>query len=118
LVQHDLKQNRGISLTITCHLKSNGPTVTFNIRVRANASNNHVGGTAGDPPRLIVAVIATAVDGKANSAIIKELAKAFGLSKRDVLILSGDTSRDKRIQVTGYSAEVSNSYEELCGGNS
>ena len=38
---------------------------TFNIRVRANASNNKVGSTAGDPPRLIVAVQAPAVDGKA-----------------------------------------------------
>ena len=90
------------------------PTFTFNIRVRANASNNKVGGTAGDPPRLVVAVQAPAVDGKANSAILKELAKAFGLRSRDFAILSGETSRDKRIQVTGDSEIISKRYGELC----
>ena len=56
------------------------------IRVRPNASRNKVGGTAGDPPRLIVAVQAPAVDGKANAAVIKELATAFNLRARDFSI--------------------------------
>ena len=86
---------------------------TFNIRVRANASNNKVGGTAGDPPRLIVAVQAPAVDGKANSAIIKELAKAFGLKSRDFKIIAGETSRDKRIQATGDIEVIGKRYEDL-----
>ena len=86
----------------------------FNIRVRANASINKVGGTAGDPPRLVVAVQAPAVDGKANSAILKELAKAFGLRSRDFTILSGEISRDKRIEVSGDSEAISVSYKELC----
>ena len=93
------------------------PAFTFTIRVRANASNNTVGGTAGDPPRLVVAVQAPAVDGKANSAILKELAKAFGLRSRDFTILSGEISRDKRIQVTGDSEAISDRYKELCGGS-
>lgn len=38
------------------------------IRVRPNSSRNKVGGTVGDPPRLVVAVQAPAVDGKANEA--------------------------------------------------
>ena len=86
----------------------------FNIRVRANSSINKVGGTAGDPPRLVVAVQAPAVDGKANTAILKELAKAFGLKSRDFTILRGETSRDKRIQVSGDSEAISVSYKELC----
>ena len=89
----------------------------FNIRVRANASITKVGGTAGDPPRLVVAVQAPAVDGKANTAILKELAKAFGLRSRDFTILSGEISRDKRIQVTGDSEAISDRYKELCGGS-
>ena len=90
---------------------------TFNIRVRANASINKVGGTAGDPPRLVVAVQAPAVDGKANSAILKELARAFGLKPRDFTILTGETSRDKRTQFTGDSEAMSSKYAELCGGS-
>ena len=90
------------------------PTFTFNIRVRANASNNKVGGTAGDPPRLIVAVQVPAVDGKANSAILKELAKAFVLRPRDFIILIGESSRDKRIQVTGDIEVIGKKHRELC----
>jgi len=45
-------------------------TFTFNIRVRANAANDKVGGKAGDPLCLIVAVQAPAVDGEANGAIL------------------------------------------------
>ena len=89
----------------------------FNIRVRANSSINKVGGTAGDPPRLIVAVQAPAVDGKANSAILKELAKAFGLKSRDFTIMSGGTSRDKRIQVAGDFQSIGNRYKELSYGS-
>ena len=91
------------------------PAFTFTIRVRANSSNNKVGGTAGEPPRLVVAVQAPAVDGKANSAILKELAKAFGLKSRDFTIIFRELSRDKRIQVTGDSEVISKRYEELCG---
>ena len=90
------------------------PAFTFTIRVRANSSNNKVGGTAGEPPRLVVVVQAPAVDGKANSAILKELAKAFGLRSRNFTIISGELSRDKRIQVTGDSEVISKRYEELC----
>jgi uncharacterized protein (TIGR00251 family) len=86
----------------------------FNIRVRANSSINKVGGTAGDPPRLVVAVQAPAVDGKANTAILKELAKAFGLKSRDFTILTGETSRDKRVQVIGDSADLGKRYKKLC----
>jgi uncharacterized protein (TIGR00251 family) len=89
----------------------------FNIRVRANSSINKVGGTAGDPPRLIVAVQAPAVDGKANTAILKELAKAFGLKPRDFTILTGETSRDKRIKVVGNSEVIGNRYKELSYGS-
>jgi uncharacterized protein (TIGR00251 family) len=60
------------------------------IRVRPNASRNKVGGTAGDPPRLVVAVQAPAVDGKANAAVINELAIAFNLRARDFTIVHGD----------------------------
>ena len=67
------------------------------IRVRPNASRNKVGGSVGEPPRLIVAVQAPAVDGKANQAVIKELAWALNLKIRDFTIVFGELGRDKRI---------------------
>ena len=64
------------------------------IRVRPNSSRNKVGGSVGDPPRLIVAVQAPAVDGKANQAVIKELATALKLKARDFTIVFGELGRD------------------------
>lgn len=76
------------------------------IRVRPNSSRNKVGGCAGDPPRLVVAVQAPAVDGKANVAVIKELADAFNLRPRDFSIVHGELSRDKRVLINGDSATL------------
>ena len=86
------------------------------IRVRPNASRNKVGGTAGDPPRLVVAVQAPVVDGKANAAVIKELAAAFGLRPRDFTIVHGELSRDKRLLISNATSEVSTRYSELMEG--
>ena len=83
------------------------------IRVRPNSSRNKVGGTAGDPPRLIVAVQAPAVDGKANEAVLKELAKAFECRTRDFTIVFGELGRDKRLLVTGDLITLQKRYEEL-----
>ncbi len=88
----------------------------IDIRVRANASNNRVGGTAGEPPRLIVAVQAPAVDGKANASIAKVLAEAFDVRPRDVTIVSGELSRDKRIEIIGDDVTLGDKYTLLLNG--
>ena len=85
------------------------------IRVRPNASRNKVGGTAGDPSRLVVAVQAPAVDGKANSAVIKDLALAFNLRVRDFTIVHGELARDKRLIVAGDEKDLSMRLNELSG---
>ena len=85
------------------------------IRVRPNASRNKVGGTAGDPPTLVVAVQAPAVDGKANAAVIKELASAFNLRARDFTIVHGELARDKRLIVKGDENELAERLEESSG---
>jgi len=91
------------------------PDFLLEIRVRPNASRNKVGGTAGDPPRLVVAVQAPAVDGKANAAVIKELASAFDLRVRDFTIVHGELARDKRLIVKGIETELVKRLEELSG---
>ena len=89
------------------------------IRVRPNSSRNKVGGSVGEPPRLVVAVQAPAVDGKANQAVIKQLAEAFNLRARDFTIVFGELGRDKRIIVEGLNMEaektVQSRLEELMG---
>ena len=85
------------------------------IRVRPNASRNKVGGTVGDPPRLVVAVQAPAVDGKANAAVVKELAAAFNLRARDFTIVHGELARDKRLIINGNEDELIARLAELSG---
>jgi len=74
-----------------------------------------VGGSADDPPRLVVAVQAPAVDGKANAAVIKELANAFNLRAHDFTIVYGELGRDKRLLVNGDTEVLQARYEELKG---
>jgi len=83
------------------------------IRVRPNASRTKVGGTAGDPPRLVVAVQAPAVEGKANEAVLKALATALDLRPRDIKIVDGELSRDKRVLILDPSAGTEERYKIL-----
>ena len=85
------------------------------IRVRPNSSRNKVGGSIGEPPRLVVAVQAPAVDGKANQAVIKELASAFNIRARNFTIVFGELNRDKRLLVDGDEKTLQARLEELIG---
>lgn len=85
------------------------------IRVRPNASRNKVGGSVGSPQRLIVSVQAPAVDGKANAAVIKELANALGLRARDFTIVYGELGRDKRLLVDGDEKVLQEKVNALIG---
>lgn len=90
-------------------------SITCEIRVRPNASKNRVGGAAGEPARLIVAVTAPAVEGKANAAVLKVLADAFEVRARDLAIVYGELHRDKRIVITGDDALLQARLAELLG---
>ena len=50
---------------------------------------------------LLVYVRQPAVDGKANRAVVELLADYFGVSKTNVQIISGMTSRHKRFKILG-----------------
>ena len=89
--------------------------LTVEIRVRPNAKQNRVGGVVGEPPRLVVAVQAPAVDGKANEAVLKVVAKAFELRPRDVSIVNGELSRDKRLMLNGEDSLLGARLQELMG---
>lgn len=43
------------------------------------------------------------VEGAANEALVEFLAKAFGQPRRNVTIVSGHKSRDKRVSIEGIS---------------
>ena len=81
---------------------TDGCIVTVKATPRANASE--IAGA--DPEWLRVRLQAPPVDGKANAALTELFAKHFGIHKRAVEILTGDTSRLKRVKLTGVTAET------------
>ncbi|MAD01675.1 MULTISPECIES: DUF167 family protein [Pseudomonas] len=49
--------------------------------------------------RLKIRISAPPVDGKANDALIRFLADAFAVSRQQVSLLSGQSSRQKRLRI-------------------
>lgn len=76
--------------------------ITFEVRVAPRASRNRVIGV--HEGALKVALTAPPVDGAANAALRKLLAKALGVAKSEVEILRGDRARIKVLRVHGISA--------------
>jgi uncharacterized protein (TIGR00251 family) len=79
------------------------------VRVTPRSAKPGIGGwRAGVDGReeLEVRVSESPTDGAANSAVIKLLAKALGVPRSEVDIVSGQTSRHKRIAVPIDAAEV------------
>ncbi len=53
---------------------------------------------------LAVHVSAPPVDGQANAALVKAVAKALGLAPSRVLLLRGERSREKLLRIEGLDA--------------
>ena len=49
----------------------------------------------------MIRLAAPPVEGAANEALVAYLSDALGLPRRSVTIISGDTSRDKRVRIEG-----------------
>ena len=62
-------------------------------------------GAAGERA-LRVRVAAPPVDGAANAALVRLVAKALGMPKSAVTIVGGEASRDKTVEVAGDAAEL------------
>ncbi len=71
-------------LLLVCHLQP-------------NASRSEFAGLHGDA--LKIRIQAPPVEGKANTELVKFLAKAFGVGKRDIEIISGELNRHKRVRI-------------------
>ena len=50
--------------------------------------------------------MAPAVEGAANTALVRLLAEALGIARRDVQIVAGATSRQKLVVVDGVAADA------------
>jgi len=89
---------------MTAWLQTTGPDVILDLHIQPGAKKTEVAGLHGDALKIRLA--APPVDGKANEALIRFLADKVGCSKAAVGIVSGETSRSKRVRIRGVAAEA------------
>lgn len=82
----------------------------FTVRLQPRASRNEIAGLQG--VALKVRVTAPPVDGLANDALVELLSKALETSRRNVCIVSGQSSRTKVVEISGADLE---SVQHLAG---
>ena len=76
--------------------------VTFAVKVQPRARRNAIVGELGDA--LKIALTTPPVDGRANEACVEFFADSLRVSRSSIVIVSGQTSRNKVIRVTGITA--------------
>jgi uncharacterized protein len=77
--------------------------VLIDVRVIPRASRSAIAGTR--EGALLVRLAAPPVEGAANAELIEVIAKALGVSRRSVALVSGGRSRQKRVRVAGITRQ-------------
>ena len=78
--------------------------LTFTVRVVPRASRSEIVGEHDGTLRVRLA--APPVDGAANEALVRLLAEAFNTSRDAISIVSGKSSKLKRVGVRGVSSDA------------
>ena len=81
-----------------------GEAVRFSVRLQPRASKNEIVGLQGSSLRI--RVTAPPVDGSANEALVDFLSDSLDISRRNVCIISGQSSRTKVVEVSGVDLEA------------
>jgi uncharacterized protein (TIGR00251 family) len=76
----------------------------LDITVIPRAGKTMIAGSRGGA--ILVRLAAAPVDGAANTALTTLLAGLLDIPKRQVVLLSGQASRNKRVKVVGISAAI------------
>ena len=77
------------------HLSAPGTTIAVRVTPKAAANRVSLDGAGG----LRVAVTTVPEGGKANAAVARLLAKALGIPKSRLVLIRGETARDKTFRV-------------------
>ena len=73
------------------------------IRVVPRASQNSIDGALREG-RIVIRVTAPPVDGAATAAALSVLADGLGLAPKMIQLTAGETSRNKRVRISGLRA--------------
>jgi uncharacterized protein len=79
------------------HRRSARGFLVISIHAQPGARRTEVAGPHGDSLKIRVA--APALEDRANDALVDFIAKKLGVAKRDVALLSGAKSREKRFEI-------------------
>jgi uncharacterized protein (TIGR00251 family) len=80
------------------------PSTRLQLRVVPGASREGIVGRHGDAWK--VRVTAPAEGGRANEAVLELLARALDVSRRDLSVTVGASSRDKVVTLAGVTSEL------------
>ena len=86
---------------------ADGEAVTLRLHIQPGAKKTEIAGLHGEALKIRLA--APPIDGKANDCLVAYLASCLGVPKSAVRIVGGETSRAKRVRVTGVSEELATS---------
>ena len=89
--------------TSSINLRPTEGGVIIPVKVVPGASRDKVAGVLGDCVKITTS--SAAEKGRANAAVAKTLAKALGVSPRDVTLVAGQTNPRKEFLVAGLSLE-------------
>ncbi len=84
-------------------ITQSGKDVILTLHIVPRSSKTEICGEHGNA--LKIKLQAPPVEGKANKALIEFLSGTFDIPCNCISILSGDTGRSKRIQISGISEE-------------
>lgn len=85
-------------------LRTDGDDVILNLHIQPGAKKSEVVGLHGNALKIRLA--APPVDGKANAALIAFIAARVGVGKTAVALISGETSRSKRVRIAGIAVDL------------
>jgi uncharacterized protein (TIGR00251 family) len=77
-------------------------SIVLDIKVIPRARQTGLAGTRDG--FILVRLTAAPVDGAANRALIAFLSDLFGVSKRNITVVIGEISRQKRVKISGITA--------------
>ena len=91
--------SNGVTSNVLLKIAKNHEFITFNIRVIPRSSKTEfIGEYEGS---LKIKLKSPPVDGAANEELIRFLSKNLDVRKADIEIISGHTSRTKRVRING-----------------
>ena len=73
------------------------------VKLTPKAKNDSIGPVIGD--RLKISVTSPPVDGKANKHLVKYLSKKLKTAKTNLIIIQGETKREKKILILNQKIE-------------